>query len=273
MLQSLYEQIRGARDAGYMGFENFIHFAMSCETGETGKVISQAGVQGISMSTMYDYAVIKVLNFSASEKRAELLRAFSSARCSRIGKLAILGDRELLLLIESLPKAQRTAEEMEEMIAEFMESVREIIHSAEMKCGLCREGNTLRDIRKCVEKCRKVIEMGSIIRPDNDICEYEMLGPLTWLDIPEDELNGMLARFRPLMSDDRGRELLHTLKVYLVNNMNYSLTAELLFVHINTIRKRIDRIMEDTAFEGVDWNNTVERVKLILLLQFLEAGE
>jgi purine catabolism regulator len=162
---------------------------------------------------------------------------------------------------------------MEEMIAEFMESVREIIHSAEMKCGLCREGNTLRDIRKCVEKCRKVIEMGSIIRPDNDICEYEMLGPLTWLDIPEDELNGMLARFRPLMSDDRGRELLHTLKVYLVNNMNYSLTAELLFVHINTIRKRIDRIMEDAAFEGVDWNNTVERVKLILLLQFLEAGE
>ena len=273
MLQSLYEQIRGARDAGYMGFENFIHFAMSCETGETGKVISQAGVQGISMSTMYDYAVIKVLNFSASEKRAELLRAFSSARCSRIGKLAILGDRELLLLIESLPKAQRTAEEMEEMIAEFMESVREIIHSAEMKCGLCREGNTLRDIRKCVEKCRKVIEMGSIIRPDNDICDYEMLGPLTWLDIPEDELNGMLARFRPLMSDDRGRELLHTLKVYLVNNMNYSLTAELLFVHINTIRKRIDRIMEDAAFEGVDWNNTVERVKLILLLQFLEAGE
>ena len=76
-----------------------------------------------------------------------------------------------------------------------------------------------------------------------------------------------------LMSDDRGRELLHTLKVYLVNNMNYSLTAELLFVHINTIRKRIDRIMEDAAFEGVDWNNTVERVKLILLLQFLEAGE
>jgi purine catabolism regulator len=151
--------------------------------------------------------------------------------------------------------------------------VRKVIPDAQLRCGVCREGTTLRDIRRCVEKCRKVIEMGSIIRPDNDICDYETLGPLTWLDIPEDELNGMLARFRPLMSDDRGRELLHTLKVYLVNNMNYSLTAELLFVHINTIRKRIDRIMEDAAFEGVDWNNTVERVKLILLLQFLEAGE
>jgi purine catabolism regulator len=55
--------------------------------------------------------------------------------------------------------------------------------------------------------------------------------------------------------------------------MNYSLTADLLFVHINTIRKRIDRIMEDDAFTDVNWNNTVERVKMILLLQYLEAGE
>ncbi|MBQ6388196.1 MAG: PucR family transcriptional regulator [Mogibacterium sp.] len=273
MLQSLYEQIRGARDAGYMGFENFIHFAMSCETGETGKVINQAGVQGISMSTMYDHAVIKVLNFSAGEKRAEILRAFAAVRCSRMGKLAILGDRELLLLIESAPGNQRTASEMKELVAEFVASVKEVIPGAEMKCGLCRESTTLRDIRKCVEKCRRVIEMGSVIRPDDDICDYEMLGPLAWLDVPEDELNGMLAKFRPLMSDERGRELLHTLKVYLVNNMNYSLTADLLFVHINTIRKRIDRIMEDEAFAGVDWNNTVERVKMILLLQFLEAGE
>ena len=118
------------------------------------------------MSTMYDYAVINVMNFSAGEKRAELLRAFSSVRCSRIGKLAILGDRELLLLIVSLPKTQRTAGEMEEMIAEFMKSVGEIIQSAEIKCGICREGNTLRDIRKCVEKCRRVIEI------NNNYLEY-----------------------------------------------------------------------------------------------------
>jgi hypothetical protein len=89
-----------------------------------------------------------------------------------------------------------------------------------MRCGTCREGDTLKDMRRCVEKCRRVIEMGSIIRPDKDICDYELL-----------------------------------------------------FVHINTIRKRIDRIMEDPAFEGLDWNNNVERVKTILLLQFLEVGE
>ena len=37
-------------------------------------------------------------------------------------------------------------------------------------------------------------------------------------------------------------ELLKTLKIYLENNMNYSVTAEKMYVHINTIRKRIDKV-------------------------------
>ncbi|MBQ6438810.1 MAG: PucR family transcriptional regulator [Mogibacterium sp.] len=273
MLQSLYEQISGAKDAGYMGFENFIHFAMSCEADEAGKVISQAGVQGISMSTVYDHVVIQIRNFSARERRTELLGAFSTTRCSRIGKLTILSDRELLLLIESPEKKERSAAEMRDLVAEYLDSIKRIIPDAEVKCGVCREGSTLREIRRCVEKCRRVIDMGSVICPQEEICDYEALGPLAWIDIPEDELNGLLARFRPFTRDERGRELLHTLKVYLVNNMNYSVTADILFVHINTIRKRIDKIMDNEAFADVDWNSTVERVKMILLLQFLEAGE
>ena len=273
MLQSLYEQISGARDAGYMGFENFIHFAMSCESDETGKVISQAGVQGISMSTVYDHAVIRLSNLSAGDRRSDLLKAFSSSRISRLGKLAILGDRELLLLTELPAGKTRSADEMRELISEFTASVKAFIPDAEMKCGVCREGSTLRDIRRCVEKCNKVIEMGSIIYPEVDIIDYEMLGPLAWLDIPEDELSALLMRYRPLMRDEKNRELLHTLKIYLENNMNYSLTAELLFVHINTIRKRIDRIVETGMIGDLNWEDPVERIKTILLLQFLEAGE
>ena len=273
MLQSLYEQISGAKDAGYMGFENFIHFAMSCGADETGKVISQAGVQGISMSAVYDHAVIRILNCSARDKRTELLDAFSKTRCSRVGKLSILSDRELLLLVEAPAKKERSAEEMRDLTEEYLDAVKAVMPDAELRCGISREGSTLRDIRRCVEKCRRVIDMGSVIRPDDRICDYEMLGPLAWLDIPEDELNGLLAGFRPLTRDERGRELLHTLKVYLVNNMNYSLTADILYVHINTIRKRIDRVMEENALKDTDWDDPVERAKMILLLQFLEAGE
>jgi purine catabolism regulator len=106
MLQSLYEQISGAKDAGYMGFENFIHFAMNCEADETGKVISQAGMQGISMSTLYDYAVVRILNFSVRDKRAEFMKAFSSAQCSKLGKLSILSDKELVREMASIETAE-----------------------------------------------------------------------------------------------------------------------------------------------------------------------
>lgn len=45
-----------------------------------------------------------------------------------------------------------------------------------------------------------------------------------------------------MMEEEKNIELLKTLKIYLENNMNYSVTAEKMYVHINTIRKRIDKV-------------------------------
>lgn len=94
-----------------------------------------------------------------------------------------------------------------------------------------------------------------------------MLGPLTWLDIPEEELQKLLNSYYELMEDEKNIELLRTLKVYLENNMNYSITAEKTYAHINTIRKRIEKI---NSLIPVDWQNPVSRMKIELLLQFLE---
>ena len=49
--------------------------------------------------------------------------------------------------------------------------------------------------------------------------------------------------------------------------MNYSSTADKLYVHINTIRKRIDKI---NNLLDVDWDNSVERMKNLILLQFID---
>lgn len=268
MLQSLYEQISGARDAGYMGFENFIHFALGCGEDETGRIISQAGAQGISMSATYDHAVIGFENISAGEKRETLMKAFASSSASRRGRLAVLGDRELLVLIERERGAGEEAERFREMIEDFMAQTEKLLPDPGMRCGTCRDGVTLRDIRRPVEKCRRAMEAGRVVYPDRSCCDYDDLGPLAWLDIPARELDAMLADYRGLAADERGRELLRTLRVYLENNMNYSVTSELLFVHINTIRKRIDRASE---LLGTDWHDPVERLCTVLLLQLLEA--
>ena len=94
-----------------------------------------------------------------------------------------------------------------------------------------------------------------------------MLGPLAWLQIPEEELEAMLREYRELMKDERNAELLRTLKIYLENNMNYSLTAEKMYVHINTIRKRIEKI--DHLLD-IQWDQYIDRLRVELLLQFLE---
>ena len=52
-------------------------------------------------------------------------------------------------------------------------------------------------------KCQKVLKMGSIIFPEKDIWEYEMLGPLTWIEIPENELKEMLRKYRELMEEEK----------------------------------------------------------------------
>lgn len=97
-----------------------------------------------------------------------------------------------------------------------------------------------------------------------------MIGPFTWLQIPEGELDALLTEYRGLMAEERNAELLRTLKVYLENNMNYSITAEKMYVHINTIRKRIDKL---DSLLSIDWEDHMSRLKTEVLLQFLFAGE
>ena len=97
-----------------------------------------------------------------------------------------------------------------------------------------------------------------------------MLGPLTWIEIPENELKEMLRKYREWMEEEKNIELLKTLKIYLENNMNYSVTAEKMYVHINTIRKRIDKVND---LVKIDWEDHVDRLKMEILLQFLGLEE
>ena len=118
-----------------------------------------------------------------------------------------------------------------------------------------------------VETCGKVMKMGKKLCPKKKIWDYEMIGPFAWLQIPEKELEQMLSEYLDMMKDEKNVELLRTLKVYLENNMNFSVTAEKMYVHINTIRKRIDKL--DRMLQ-IDWDSYISRLKIEILLQFLE---
>lgn len=269
LLQAVYEQLEVARNVGNIGFENFIHFALNYTEKDKSQLAYQANIQGISMSRTFLYAVFRQRNIELSTyaERSTLLKIFSDVAATRQDKLVLLNENEGALFLDAVGSEREDRLAATQLLDTFRQRVAELCPGMELEFGLCSEGKPLSEMGKCIEKCRSLLKMGKLLYPQRHIWDQDMLGPFVWLQIPEDELENMLKDYRELAADKRNAELLSTLKVYLENNMNYSLTAEKMYVHINTIRKRIDRI---DSLLHINWDQHMERLKIEMLLQFLE---
>ena len=180
-------------------------------------------------------------------------------------RLAFIDENEGVLLLELSDNKKIDYEFLKKNLYEFNEYIGKRIDGAELKFGIVKEGKALSKIREIVCKCRRVIRMGTLMMPDKGIYEYEDLGVLAWIDVPEEELEKLLNNLKELIEVNKGEDLLETLKVYLENNLNYSTTASKLFIHINTVRKRIERVEEAL---GLNLDNYITRLKLVILLQY-----
>jgi hypothetical protein len=73
-------------------------------------------------------------------------------------------------------------------------------------------------------------------------------------------------QFGPVLEEDQ--ELLQSIKVYIENNLNVSLTAKKLFMHRNSLQYRIDKFSERT---GIDIKNFQGALAAYLALIILET--
>ena len=269
MLQAVYEQIMVTRNMGNIGFENFILYALNSSDGDRDKLIEQANVQGISMDTRYVCAVFRQINseVSARTERKIFADAFRMENVPDIGKLVFLGENEGALLFEVDAAVIHDRSKLFRFLEEFKYKIESRLDEMRLEFGISLEAKTLPEIRSGIEKCRKVLQLGPKLDGGQFAWDYEKLGPLAWLQIPEEELESMLKKYRELMRDEKNVEVLRTLKVYLENNMNYSVTAEKLYAHINTVRKRIDKARD---LLDIDWEQRINRLNVELLLQFLD---
>ncbi len=271
LLQAVYEQIMVTQSLGNIGFENFVHLILNSSDTDHAKIAYQAGVQGISISTNYICVMFRQTNEEENARRCrkEFIGAFHKAS-PQSGQMIFLDENEGLLLLETDGEQLAERSAVEAVIDVFENSVRAQFENMHFEYGICREETPLEAVRTCVEKCRNVMHMGRILYSDRSRWDYEDLGPLSWLQIPPQELQNMLSEYQKFLVSEKNNELIRTLKIYLENNMNYSATAEKLYLHINTIRKRIDKI--DSIFH-INWDNPVERLKTQILLQFLDMDE
>ena len=268
MLQGLYEQIVAAQSMGNIGFENFVLYALNATEDDAQKMMFQANVQGISMSTKYIYALFRRADRREElpNRRKEIMEAYRKSSLIKYARMAMIGENVGILFIEAGENEHWESGHIKAMLEEFRRRVQQVCPETVLEFGYSMEENSLIHIRQSVEKCKKALHMGKMIYPDCYAWDYGQLGALAWLDIPEEELTRMLSVYRELLKDDKNIELLKTMKVYLENNMNYSATAEKLYVHINTIRKRIDKVNE---LLKIDWSDTIARMNAELLLRFL----
>ena len=268
-LQSVYEQIMVAQSVGNIGFENFILYALNYDEKDKDRLIYQASQHGIPMSKKYIcmmFAQTKDAAVNARDERKNFVRAFQDSSVSKFGRFAFLDENNGMILWDTQEKDMCSLEYLENVLEEFRLKVREKCSNMELEFAICRDSVDLLSLKKSVQKCQKVMTMGRKLFAEKQIWDYEMLGPYAWIDIEEEELEEMLSQYRILMEDEKNRELLKTLKIYLENNMNFSITAEKMYVHINTIRKRIAKIKE---LLDVELEDRISRLKIEMLLQFL----
>ena len=268
-LQSVYEQTVALRDSNNIGFEQLLHLALESKEENNHRLYYQANQQGISLDESYIYVLFQHdhKNFDIRTKRSAVMEQFFHCGLEPKGRLAFLSSKEGIILFRVKGPTGGNKKMIGSILAEFQSRMSRKFEGMDWAFAVSYEPKRLSDIRLCVEKCRKTLKIGCIAFPENKILDYSDLGILTWLDIPDGELKVLLDDFSTLMNAEKNRELLHTLKVYLENNMNYSMTAEKLYVNINTIRRRIEKVNE---LVDIDWDNYYTRTKIGLMLQFMQ---
>ena len=265
-LQNIYEQISVMRNVGNVGFENFIQFALNLKPKNIDKLVYQSNIQGISIDKENLCVLFSQVKGDVNARENRKLYIEVAEKLLPDYRLAFIDENEGVLLLELLDGKMTDYELLKKKLYEFDEYIGKRIDGAELKFGIVKEGKALSQIRGTVCKCRRVIRMGTLMMPDKSIYEYEDLGVLAWIDVPEEELEKLLNNLKELIEVNKGEDLLETLKVYLENNLNYSTTASKLFIHINTVRKRIERVEEAL---DLNLDNYITRLKLVILLQYL----
>ena len=268
-LLSIYEQIVALRDSYNVGFEQLVHLALESGEEDSYRIHYQANQQGISMEDPYIYVLFQHdhKDFDIRTKRNAVMDLFLHCGMEQKGRMAFLSRTEGMILFRAADCSGGEEKQVRAVLEEFQSKMSRKYEGMTWTIAASYEPRRLSEIRACVEKGRKTLKIGRIAFPEKRVLDYGDLGILTWLEIPDEELKKLLEEFSALMNAEKNRELLHTLRVYLENNMNYSLTAEKLYVNINTIRRRIEKVNE---LVDVDWNNYYTRAKIGLMLQFMQ---
>ncbi|MBU8768003.1 PucR family transcriptional regulator [Cytobacillus oceanisediminis] len=120
-------------------------------------------------------------------------------------------------------------------------------------------------LRNYFKEEQRFFEQASSLLPAEKVLKYETLFPSLVTGSMDAILKKSLLSRLSLLQEDS--ELLHTIKVFLQNSSNVSLTAKKLYVHRNTLQYRLDKFTEKTGLQLKDFNSALTVYLACLLVE------
>lgn len=271
LLQSLYEQILVAQSIGDIGFEKLMTEVITGSLCDNEILTRRAIDIGIDINLSYYLLLMKQINNEThiSSYKDELKNAVNSSISQIEGRMAIVDENSCMFLfpIDDRISHRKNLELIKEISKDLQKRLETKIKDIKLVFGISDIADTINEMKKNYFRCEQTLRIGRLLYPEETYLSYSELGVFAWMDIKEDELEIMLRDIKGLLEKDENKELVETLETYLECNMNYSLTAKKLFIHINTVRKRIDDISHMIKF---DLENPMNRLNLEILLKLFK---
>lgn len=268
LLQAVYEQITATQSMSNQGFESFVSYAVQKNEPERMELQQQADALHIKIQKKYHYALIRQTNAEVlfSDYREEVKNVFRKSLLEKRYRFAFIDENHCMLFLAEDAEKPLQKDQLQKDLLRCSTNLELEIPAGNFCYSLYDEATPLLEVKRCLERCRRAMELGPMLYPKEKIWNYRQMGAFVWLQIPQDEMESMFREYLPILQEEKNAEMMRTLKVYLENGMNYSMTAEKLYVHINTVRKRIDRAEQ---LLQIDWKDHMERMKLELMLHLI----
>lgn len=222
----------------------------------------------IGVDSDYQVCVIDVGKWQKNiDEVAEICQEFVDRRY-RSSILSVTGE-QIIILLELLEEGGR-ANTKENMIvlSNRIDDTQKEFEDATIHIGIGRIYHGAKNISRSFQEAKQSILLGEFIKRDNRVTGYDELGILKLLShINLEEQDDFCQEVLGVLMDydsQHNTDMVHTLEMYYLCKEDLQQTAEQLYMHSNTLRKRLRKIEEVL---GGSLDDSEIRVKCYLACQ------
>lgn len=270
LIQSLYEQMTAIREIEDAGFQKLILDIISGYLSNDEDINRRALELDVFDENRYFMLLMKQENHNIeiSELKGEIRKALSTGFEIEGFRAAFVDANSLVFLLPIInPSDEKLIPKIiDREILKLKERLESRIPGTTYTFGLSDHIENIYGTKRNFERAEQTINMGRVLFQDEIIIKYSQLGPFAWMKLDDEEVKLSKNKIDQLLNQDGTGTLIETLKNYLKFNMNYSVTAKSMFIHINTVRKRVEQI---TDILDMDLSNPANRLNLEILLKLI----